>query len=186
MSGCNGEGPGINSFALVSYLPDPLAAFLDGLRKEFDSGCHSKAHVTVLPPRPIDCPSETAWAGLGPALRDFQPFLIELGAIEIFPVTNVIYLSVARGGSQLKSLHQKLNSGPLAFEEPFPYHPHVTLAQDLQPGAAAEVAQVAAERWRHFPADRSFVLHRLTFVQNTLGNQWTDLRAFLLHDRVRI
>lgn len=186
MSGCNGEGEGINSFALVSYISDPLAAFLDQLRKELESECRSKAHVTVLPPRPLECSTGEAWRELDAALHDFQPFHIELGAIEIFPVTNVIYLSMARGGAELLGLHDKLNSGCLAFEEPFPYHPHVTLAQDLEPGAVSAVAERAAARWREFTQKRAFLVNRLMFVQNTLGNRWSDLHAFRLPDRVRI
>jgi 2'-5' RNA ligase len=186
MSGCNGEGAGINSFALVSYLPDPLAAFLDGLRKELESECRSRAHVTVLPPRPLECDSRQARGELIAGLQDFQPFLIELGGIQIFPVTNVIYVSVVRGGAKLEALHARLNRGSLAFEEPFRYHPHVTLAQELEPHAAGAVAEIAAARWRDFPGERAFVLDRLTFVQNTLENRWTDLRAFRLAARVPI
>lgn len=186
MSGCNGEGDGINSFALVSYLPEPLKGFLDRLRKDLVAECRSKAHVTILPPRPLECPAEEAWRQLRAGLEDFQPFHIDLGEIEIFPVTNVIYLSVTAGSAELECLHDRLNSACLAFEEPFPYHPHVTLAQDLEPDSVASVAQLAASRWRDFAGRRSFDLNRLTFVQNTLENRWTDLRAFGWAGGVRI
>jgi 2'-5' RNA ligase len=186
MSSCNGEEKGINSFALVSYFIDPLAEFLDRLRKELESESLSKAHVTVLPPRPLECAPEEAWRELAQGLRDLHPFRIELGEIEIFPVTNVIYLSMARGGAELKRLHEKLNSGCLAFEEPFPYHPHVTLAQDLGPVAVEPAAALAAARWREFAHKTSILIDRLTFVQNTLGNRWTDLHAFRLAHGVRI
>ena len=185
MSGGNGGGDGINSFALVSYIADPLAGFLDQLRKDLESESRSKAHVTILPPRPLACSLEQAWRELDAGLHDFQPFHIELGAVEVFPVTNVIYLSMARGGLELRRLHDKLTSGCLAFEEPFPYHPHVTLAQELEPGAVAAVAGLAAARWREFAQGRAFIVNHLTFVQNTLGNRWTDLHGFRLPDRVR-
>src|ERR1700679_3176310 len=73
MLGCNGEGTPVNSFALVSYLPSPLAGFLNGLRKELVCDCQAKAHLTVLPPRPIVCPSDTAWSQVLRTLQDFQP-----------------------------------------------------------------------------------------------------------------
>ena len=43
----------INLFALVVYIPDPLAGFLDDLRKELVANCLPRAHVTILPPRPL-------------------------------------------------------------------------------------------------------------------------------------
>lgn len=191
MSGCNGEGEGINSFALVSYLPSPLGEFLDRLRMDLVCDCRAKAHVTVLPPRPLLCSGEEAWQELAARLQDIPPFHVELGDVEVFPVTQVVYLSVIAGGAELKRLHETLNSGRLAFEEPFEYHPHVTLAQDLEVAAelassVADVTERARARWREFQHRRGFVIDKLTFVQNTLGNLWTDLNEFPLVSSVRI
>ncbi len=186
MGCCNGEGSPINSFALVSYLPDPLGSFLDRLRTELVHECFAKAHVTVLPPRPLYCGAEKAWNTLQERLQDFQPFNVELGRIEIFPVTQVIYLSVNAGSAELKQLHSMLNQGSLAFEEPFEYHPHVTLAQDLEASEVQAVYEKAEARWREFSHPPSFVVDRLTFVQNTLENRWTDLRGCVLANGVTI
>jgi 2'-5' RNA ligase len=175
MDGRNGGGPRVNSFALVSYIHDPLAAFLDRLRSDLVSECHSKAHVTVLPPRPLSGTPEEAWNEILPELNDFQPFVVELGEIEVFPVTDVIYLSVNAGSGELKRLHSALNRGCVDFEEPFRYHPHITLAQDLPRGGLADTRQIAVERWRDYRATRSFVVDELTFVQNTFDGCWMDL-----------
>src|SRR5262249_37122701 len=150
MGSCNGEGTRINSFALVSYLPEPLAGYLDRLRCDLVSDCHAKAHVTVLPPRPLGVPAEEASAQLLEKVQDFQPFPVELGEIEIFPVTQVIYLSLKDGGEELKRLHRMLNTGRLVFEEPFHFHPHVTLAQDLAPEEVQPAAARARQRWHDF------------------------------------
>ena len=184
MDCCNGEGSLVNSFALVSYLPDPLAAFLDRLRGDLVQECHARAHVTVLPPRPLEGPPEEAWQELKSSLQDLQPFRVELGPIEIFPVTDVLYFSVLAGHVELKVLHQALNRGRLAFEEPFVYHPHVTLAQELDRKDVPGAAEVAARRWQEFPHSRSFVVDGLTFVQNTLANRWTDLHGIALSSGV--
>jgi 2'-5' RNA ligase len=191
MSGCNGEGEGINSFALVSYLPSPLGEFLDRLRMDLVCDCRAKAHVTILPPRPLLCPPPEAWRELAERLQDVPPFHVELGDVEVFPVTQVVYLSVIAGGAELKRLHETLNAGRLAFEEPFEYHPHVTLAQDLEvsgepSSGVAEVTELARARWHEFQHRRGFVVDKLTFVQNTLGNLWTDLNGFPLVSSVRI
>ena len=53
MEGSNGRDPRINSFALVSYLSGPLAELLDEIRHDFAPGSRAKAHLTILPPRPL-------------------------------------------------------------------------------------------------------------------------------------
>jgi 2'-5' RNA ligase len=187
IDGCNGAGTRINSFALVSYLPDPLAGFLDRLRADLVQECHAKAHVTVLPPRPLGCRSEEAWEQLRTSLQDVQPFRVELSEIEIFPVTQVIYLSIGPGHAELERLHRKLNSGLLEFAEPFSYHPHITLAQDLAPASVPGTAAIAARRWSEFQHERSFTVDLVTFVQNTLENYWTDLEGCALdHSNISI
>lgn len=184
MDGCNGQGTGINSFALVSYLPEPLGGFLDRLRSDLVQECRARAHVTVLPPRPLYHPVEDAWQELTQRLRDFRPFQVELAEIEIFPQTQVIYLSVGAGRAELERLHDALDTGLFAFDEPFKYHPHLTLAQDLEPAQVADAAVFARRRWQEFPAARAFTVDRLTFVQNTSEDRWTDLNWYQLSARV--
>lgn len=178
---CTG-GPSINSFALVSYIPDPLATFLDRLRTDLVCDCHAKAHVTILPPRPLFCETVEAWSAVQRGLQEVGPFEIRLGEIEIFPVTDVIYLSIAAGYERLRELHTSLDSGCLEFQEPFDYHPHVTLAQDLTHEQIEGATRIATERWHEFREARSFTVEKLTFVQNTLDNRWTDLNALRLAD----
>src|SRR5216683_2977282 len=102
MDSRNGGGQRINSFALVSYLPEPLAGYLDRLRSDLVKECRAKAHLTVLPPRPLLCKPEDAFQALTQKLQDFHPFRVELGEIEVFPITQVIYLSVALGNAELE------------------------------------------------------------------------------------
>jgi 2'-5' RNA ligase len=176
MNGCSGVGNAINSFALISYLPEPLAGFLNLLRCELVPRCQAKTHVTVLPPRPLakGLP-ETAWRDLNDALETFPPFRVELTSIDVFPGTNVIYLSIGAGFRELERMHAALNQGALEFAEPFEYHPHVTLAQQLSPEDVESAAARARSRWKEFPSSHSFMVDRLTFVQNTQENRWADL-----------
>ena len=51
--------------------------------------------------------------------------------IEVFPQTDVIYIEIGAGAAELYSLHFAMNSSALDFQEPFAYHPHITLAQEL-------------------------------------------------------
>jgi 2'-5' RNA ligase len=180
MEGSNGGGDRINSFALVSYLPQPLAGFLDHIRRDLSNEPYTRAHVTVLPPRPLLCPSDDAWRELLDGLPVIQPFRAELVGVEVFPVTGVIYLSIGAGHDELKQLHDKLAVGNLAHPETFEYHPHVTLAKDLPMEKVPAAAEDAARRWHAFTRKTSFMVDRLSWVQNTTENRWTDLSGWAL------
>ena len=183
MDRSDGRETRINSFALVSYLPGPLAHLLDEIRHDFAPESRAKAHVTILPPRPLvafaaeppGTPAAEAMEQLKARLQEFPPFKVELGDIEIFAGTQVIYVSIQNGFAELERMHAALNAGRVAFQEPYPYHPHVTIAQELAPEDVHNAAQFARWRWSEFKHSRSVWIDRLTFVQNTLENCWTDL-----------
>jgi len=162
-------------YALVIYLPEPLCGFLDRLRLEMVPGCNPHAHVSVLPPRPLPVAPEAAVDEALVTLAAFPPFDIELGGIEKFDSTDVIYISVAKGADQLRRMHAGLNRGALAFAEPFQYHPHITLAQELDPQRVAPLRELAETRWREFTGPRSFRADHTVFVQSTRDNCWVDL-----------
>src|SRR5947209_15990651 len=123
----------LNVFALVIYIPDPLGRFLDDLRKELVPGCNPHAHVSVLPPRPIAVDWQVAAEQVRLCAAERPQFEIALGSVRMFPVTNVIYIELARGEAEMHEMHAAMNSGALAFAEPFVYHPHITLAQEIPP-----------------------------------------------------
>jgi 2'-5' RNA ligase len=188
----DGRETRINSFALVSYLSGPLAELLDEIRHDFAPESRAKAHLTILPPRPLpgsagDAAVEAAAEAMHELrirLQDFPPFRVELGEIEVFPGTQVIYVSVKAGFRELDRMHQALNGGRVAFQEPYPYHPHVTLVQELAPQDVLNAVQFARWRWSEFKHPRGVWVERLTFVQNTLENCWTDLAMLDLRSPV--
>ena len=171
------EGPPArtNLYALVIYIPDPLGRFLDDLRRELVPGCIPRAHVTVLPPRPLAVDAEAAADQVRRGSRGFAPFELELGRVSIFQATDVIFLDLARGAHELKEMYGALNNGGLAYKEPFPYHPHVTLAQGLPPGRVEALHRTAARRWAEFAHARAFRAERVTFVESTDCVRWVDL-----------
>lgn len=170
-----GEAERSSLYALVIYLPDPLGGFLDTLRLEMVPGCNPHAHVSVLPPRPLPVAPQTAVQEALEIVAGFPPFDIELGRIEKFDVTDVLYISVQRGVGQLRQMHKSLNQGVLAFDEPFEYHPHITLAQDIGKASVSALQELAERRWREFQGPRTFHAQHTVFVRNTRGNHWVDL-----------
>jgi hypothetical protein len=162
-------------YALVIYLPDPLGHFLDSLRLELVPGCNPHAHVSVLPPRPLPVDPAGPIEQARTIVAGFPPFDVELGQVEVFEASNVIYISVERGAPQLRRMHQALNYGTLAFEEPYEYHPHITLAQEIAPGDMPRMLDLTVRRWHEFAGPRAFRAGRTVFVRNTCGNRWVDL-----------
>lgn len=173
----------LNVFALVIYIPDPLGRFLDSLRRELVPHDNPHAHVSVLPPRPLAVDWRQASAQVREAARGWQPFDVELKEIGVFPVTNVIYLELGAGEAELRCMHGATNAETLAFAEPFVYHPHVTLAQDIPQGEVDRLRETAARRWREFHGQRHFRAEHAVFVQNTLSNRWLDLAGYSFPER---
>src|SRR5580700_5129161 len=91
----------VNSFALVTYIPDPLGKFLDDLRRELAPGCIPHAHVTLLPPRALSATPREATETVQAFVSSFRQFEIEASHVEIFPVTEVVYITVGEGRRRL-------------------------------------------------------------------------------------
>ncbi len=170
----------LNVFALVIYIPGELGKFLDDLRRELVPGCNPHAHVSLLPPRPLSVGWKVAADQVRTTLESCDPFEIELTRIEVFPVTDVIYLEVGRGSPELFRVHEAMNAGTLGFRDPFPYHPHVTLAQQLTTGQVAATSERAQQLWREYTGPRRFPADHAAFVQNSLGDCWIDLAQYSL------
>jgi hypothetical protein len=77
-------------------------------------------------------------------------------------------------------MHAAMHQTDLAFEEPFPYHPHITVAQEIPHDRVASVLDLAQQRWKEFQGPRVFRAERVAFVQNTLPNCWIDLAEYSL------
>jgi len=177
----------INSFALVSYIPEPMAGFLDRMRQELVPDCFLRAHVTILPPRPITSSPGAAWDLVRWFAPQFAPFEVDLTGVEVFPVSDVIYVNIGGGSEQLSHMHGTLNADGLRFAEPFSYHPHITLAQNLKPDQVDELVRVARARWAEFSHPKTFRVDTAVFVQNTRSCGWIDLGECRLgHDDARL
>jgi hypothetical protein len=175
-----GDGRNASQFALVAYIPDPLGRFLDDLRLELTPDCKPHAHVTILPPRSLcDGLTETV-RQIEDEVRGGVPFRIELGEIEIFEASYVIYLGLARGASELRQLYGALNRGCLKYAESFPYHPHITIGQNILPEDAAGLALIAKDKWAKYRGPRGFTVSALSFVRQVAPSIWSDVAVLPL------
>ncbi len=173
--GCEGETTSACHFALVSYIPGRLAEFLDQLRFELKPGCVLRSHVTVLPPRPIPLDIKSSVGQISSQAHETVPFTVELGAVEIFEKSNVVYLALRRGAPELEKLHTSLNCAQLQYKPLYCYHPHITLAQDLTPEQALVAAETARRRWASYDGPREFFVDELSFVRSYQPGLWEDL-----------
>ncbi len=180
MDGCTNGARAANLFALVVYIPDPLARFLDDLRTELTPDCLPRAHVTILPPRLLTASADEAVEQARSIVSGFAPFDMHLGEIEIFEGTDVIYINIDQGDRELRQLYRELNTGALAFPEQYPFEPHITLAQDLKPGQVESLYELAKNRWAACPYGRRIRAERAYFVRSKADFTWVDLAEFRL------
>lgn len=175
-----GEAGPCSLFALVTYVPDPLGAYLDALRQELVPACNLRAHVTILPPRRLSIPAEAAWERIRSDARSYPAFEIALNDVEIFSISSVVYLGLTAGLKELVRLHDLLNTDGLHAAEAYPYHPHVTLAQNMAPEQVAGVFALARRRWAEYRGPRRFSADRVTFVRGETLDCWRDLEECIL------
>ncbi|MEU6023398.1 2'-5' RNA ligase family protein [Micromonospora sp. NPDC048871] len=119
-------------------IPEPWGGTLTRRRLAAGDPNTVPAHVTLLGPTEIPVSAlpavERHLAGVAAA---HLPFTLHLRGTGTFrPVTQVVFVAVAAGISECELLAAAINAAPeLQRELRFPYHPHVTVAQDVAPEA---------------------------------------------------
>ena len=133
---------------LVSYIPGPLSAFLSNMRRVLPGVDNPQPHVTILPPRPLQVPVETASTQARVILQQFPVFDVELSDVGYFSETNFLYLEVMDRESVLHRLHAALNTGHLAHTEKFDFRPHLTLGGPVPEEALVSSQHQTEAAWR--------------------------------------
>ena len=177
LSGSDGADR-MNCFAVVSYIAGPLGAFVEQFQREADPSRDLRAHVTILGPRPLRGEPAAATSQLEEQSRHFGAFEIEATRVRTFRLARVIYLDVGAGAAQLRRMNRRLNSGAWRFADPYSYHPHITLAQELPEDRVPEVRDLARERWAENRLSRRFTIDHIKLVQYTWANRWVDVAEY--------
>jgi len=164
-------------YALVSYVRNPVGEFVEHLRRELHPALpHLPAHLTVLPPRPLQGGELSALAMLEEVCSQVNPFEITLGDVETFvPVTPTVFIRVAHAAYRMRELHDRLNVKTLAAEEEWPYMPHLTIVKMSAEEQARQAFMTARDRWAEFEGGRHIEVKELTFVREEEQNRWVDL-----------
>jgi 2'-5' RNA ligase len=164
-------------YALVAYVKSPVGEFVENLRRELHPDLpRLLAHITLLPPRPLQGTESAALQMLARICGQVEPFDVTLGDMETFvPTTPTVYIRVAHGAGRLQELHDQLNQQTLAFAEEWTYIPHLTVMKMSTEQAAEQALRTVRERWRQYPGSRRILLDRLTFVREDSPSCWVDL-----------
>ncbi|MGI8701247.1 MAG: 2'-5' RNA ligase family protein [Nocardioidaceae bacterium] len=115
-------------------VPEPWAGELERYRASFgDLLAHSiPAHVTLLPPTQVTSGLRDVERHLAGVAALAPPFALRLQGTGSFrPVSPVVFVVVTQGIALCEKLAGEVRRGPLEQDLAYPYHPHVTVAHDL-------------------------------------------------------
>ena len=171
-------------FALVAYVPDPLAEFLYQMRRSLHEAPCPRPHVTLLPPRPLRVSVESACRTADKILRPQYAFEVELSHMSYFANTNTLYLDINDGASELRALHEQLNHGDLYHEEEFAFRPHLTVAGLVNASRLPAVLRQAEADWRAAACSPRFTLSEIVCLLQpggTSDGNWQRLSSVRLN-----
>jgi 2'-5' RNA ligase len=159
-------------------IPEPWAQVLVDWRAKVGDAQATLVppHVTLLPPTEVAGSDRAAITEhLARVAAGHPPFEMHLSGTGTFtPVSDVVFVAVAKGIGNCELLASDVRSGPLARSLSFPYHPHVTVAHDV-PRDMLELAYTGL-------ADLSaeFRVSSFTEFEQTPAGTWTVAREYPL------
>jgi 2'-5' RNA ligase len=163
-------------------VPEPYGAELRRYRASFgDVQAESvPTHVTLLPPTLVESAAlEEIDEHLLKVASAHSSFVMQLRGTATFrPNSPVVFVALTQGISVCELLSEAIRTGPLKRELPFPYHPHVTVAQDVPDDALDRAYDTLAGYNCRFDV-ASFAMYT-----HEDGSGWVPRREFPLGDTV--
>lgn len=159
-------------------IPEPYTSSLSRARIEAGdpNALSVPPHITLLPPTVVEpdrLPDVQEHLAQVAATR--TPFVVELSGTDTFrPVSPVVFVKVATGAQECADLQSAVNAGPLEQELRFPYHPHVTIAHEIDEPALDRATQSLDDFDAVFP-----VAHFSLYEYGDDG-VWRDIHTFTL------
>lgn len=168
------------TIGVLITLPEPAATELDDYRASIGDPAADEvpSHITLIPPTEVDeADLGAVEAHLAAAAEIHPPFRVHLRGTATFqPVSPVVFVVLAEGIAQTEQLEEAVRRGPLAVELDFPYHPHVTVAHNLDAAALEQAFEELAGYDCSF-----YVTHFHLYVQDA-GGSWRRTRQFDLQE----
>lgn len=143
--------PHADGLGVIISLPPDLAERLCESRRRYGGpeAAVVAPHITLVSGR-----AQGDWDEAAEHVRDVAaagaPFRVSLRGTGTFePLSTVVFLNVADGAGECAQLHEALVEGPVQHLLEFEFHPHLTIAHDLDPEQMAramdEMADFAAD-----------------------------------------
>jgi 2'-5' RNA ligase/GNAT superfamily N-acetyltransferase len=148
-------------------IPEPFLGELGAYRERFgDPLAHAiVAHITLVPPTQVADEDHLAeiLAHLQAQAARMEPFPIVLeGAGTFRPVSQVVFVPIVEGEAQVRAAEAAVRRGPLHRPLAFPYHPHVTVAHDLEEEWLDQAYEALVSYRAAFDVDRLSLFFRGT------------------------
>ena len=168
-----------STIGIAIDIPEPWGSALTQRRAEAGdpAAAYVPAHLTLLGPTEVD-------PGVLPRIEKHlatvaaahPPFTLHLRGTGTFrPITEVVFVAVAAGISECELLAGDIWAAPdLTRQARFPYHPHVTVAMDVDPAAMDAVYEDLAG----FSA--RFQVAAFTLFEHGGDGRWLPRRHFPL------
>lgn len=158
-------------------LPEPFLGELGAYRERFgDPLAHAiVAHITLVPPMqlPHEDRLRAVIAHLAEQAAAQRPYrLVLAGSATFRPVSPVVFVPLEEGEPETRALEAAVRRGPLDRRLVFPYHPHVTVAHDLD----AEWLDEAFEAMRPYRA--AFEVTSIALFINGEDGVWRQRAEF--------
>jgi 2'-5' RNA ligase len=143
--------PHADSLGVIISLPAELAAEIGARRARYagPGAAVVPPHITLVSGRATD-----SWDDAACYVREVaaagEPFTLSLRGTGTFePLSPVVYLNVESGAENCAKLHDALLEGPVEHLLDFDFHPHLTVAHDLD----ADAMEQAKDEMADFTAD---------------------------------
>jgi 2'-5' RNA ligase len=155
------DGTEVSTIGVAIAIPQPYADELQAYRASFGDPQASAipTHITLVPPTEVKDGIAPVREHLARVARRHPPFGLRLRGTGTFrPVSPVVFVNVTEGISSCELLAKDSRQGPLAQELAFPFHPHVTVAHDVDEAALDVAYETLADYEAWFEVD-SFHLY---------------------------
>jgi 2'-5' RNA ligase len=169
----------VPTIGVAVAVPEPYATELQTHRAMFGDP-QAKAipsHITLVPPTRLGDDLQPACAHLAAVAEQHRAFRLRLRGTATFrPVSPVVFVNVTEGISACELLAAAARQGPLGQELTFPYHPHVTVAHDVEDAALDEAYEALSAY------DCAFTVDSFSLYVHGDDGLWRPFATFALRE----
>jgi len=159
-------------------VPEPYGTMLREKRADFGDPMAETvpSHVTLMPPTEVkDDELDIVCTALERASASLPPFPMRLRGTGTFrPVSPVVFVAVSQGISYTEMLATCVRTALEAPEPTFPFHPHVTVAHNLDDASLDR----AYDELSTFECQ--FIVNAFALYHHEDGSGWVPQRGFAL------